>query len=47
MGASREKSVEEIWEAVSEWKTLEERAALLDAARRDELSGGGAGSVNI
>ena len=43
---SGEESVEEIWEAVSEWKTLEERAALLDAARRDELSGGRAGSVN-
>lgn len=44
---SREESVEEIWEAVSDWKTLEERAALLDAARRGELSGGRAGSVNV
>ncbi|AKU06749.1 MULTISPECIES: DUF7342 family protein [Haloferax] len=41
-----EESVEERWEAVSTWKTLEERAALLDAARRDELSGGRAGSIN-
>ncbi|SEP28733.1 hypothetical protein SAMN04487948_13412 [Halogranum amylolyticum] len=41
-----EQSVEDIWEAVSEWKTLEVRAALLDAARRDRLSGGRAGSIN-
>lgn len=45
--ASRDGEVEDIWEAVSEWKTLEERAALLDAARRDELSGGRAGRVNV
>ncbi|WP_433630973.1 DUF7342 family protein [Halomicrococcus sp. NG-SE-24] len=44
--ASREGGIEDIWEAVSNWKTLEERAALLDAARRDELSGGRAGRVN-
>jgi Fe2+ or Zn2+ uptake regulation protein len=44
--ASREGNVENVWEAVSNWKTLEERAALLDAARRDELSGGRAGSIN-
>ena len=29
-------TVEEVWEAVSEWKTLEQRAQLLDAARRDD-----------
>ncbi|WP_256302014.1 DUF7342 family protein [Haloarchaeobius salinus] len=44
--ASRDSSVEEIWEAVSDWKTLEKRAALLDAARRDDLPSGRAGSVN-
>ena len=32
---SREIATEEIWEVLSEWKTLERRAALLDAARRD------------
>ena len=32
--ASREGAVVEVWEALSEWKTLERRAALLDAARR-------------
>lgn len=45
VAASRDSTVEEIWEAVSDWQTLEERAALLDAARRDDLSGR-AGSVN-
>lgn len=44
--ASREEPVEDVWEAVSDWKTLEERAALLDAARRDDPSGGRAGSTN-
>lgn len=44
--ASREAVVEDVWEAVSDWKTVEERAALLDAARRDDLSGGRAGRVN-
>ena len=29
-------STEAAWEALSEWKTLERRAALLDAARRDD-----------
>jgi hypothetical protein len=37
---SHEESVEAVWEAVSTWKTLEERAALLDAARREDSSGG-------
>lgn len=40
-------SVEEVWEALSDWKTLAERAALLDAARRDEtLSSGSIGRVD-
>ncbi|MFT4920874.1 MAG: hypothetical protein ACI8XM_000065 [Haloarculaceae archaeon] len=43
---SRDSEVEEIWKAVSNWKTLEERAALLDAARRDAPSSGRPGSVN-
>ncbi len=34
--ASQHMSTEDAWEALSEWKTLEQRAALLDAARRDE-----------
>ncbi len=33
--ASQEMATEAAWEALSEWKTLERRAALLDAARRD------------
>jgi predicted ArsR family transcriptional regulator len=33
-----EETVEARWEALSEWKTLERRAALLDAARRDPPS---------
>jgi predicted ArsR family transcriptional regulator len=44
--ANRERAVEDVWEAVANWKTLEERAALLDAARQDEVSGGRAGRVN-
>jgi hypothetical protein len=32
---SRDMSTEAAWEALSEWETLERRAALLDAARRD------------
>lgn len=46
VAASREQAIEDVWEAVSDWKTLEERAALLDAARREDLSGGRAGSVD-
>lgn len=33
--ASQNMSTEAAWEALSEWKTLEQRATLLDAARRD------------
>jgi hypothetical protein len=40
-------SVEEVWEALSEWQTLERRAALLDAARRAESpSSGDVGPVD-
>lgn len=31
----RDATVEELWETVSEWKTLERRADVLDAARRE------------
>lgn len=34
-------AVEETWEAVSEWETLEQQAELLDAARRDERASNG------
>lgn len=44
--ASRDRSIEDVWEDVSTWKTLEQRAALLDAARRDDLSGGRAEELN-
>jgi hypothetical protein len=33
--ASKDMSTEAAWEALSEWQTLERRAALLDAAHRD------------
>jgi predicted ArsR family transcriptional regulator len=33
--ASQDMATEDAWEALSEWKTLERRASLLDAARRD------------
>ncbi|AWB28424.1 DUF7342 family protein [Halococcoides cellulosivorans] len=36
--ASRDMSTEDAWEALSEWETLERRATLLDAARRDDLA---------
>jgi hypothetical protein len=38
--ASREMTTEDAWEALSEWKTLERRATLLDAARRDHPASG-------
>jgi hypothetical protein len=38
--ASRDMATEDAWEALSEWETLERRAALLDAARRDHLDSG-------
>lgn len=38
--ASRDMPTEDAWEALSEWKTLEQRAALLDAARRDHPATG-------
>lgn len=38
--ASRELSTEAAWEALSEWETLERRAALLDAARRTDPAAG-------
>lgn len=41
LDASEEMSVEEAWRALSDWKTLERRAALLDAARQDDVRSGG------
>jgi hypothetical protein len=38
--ASRNMATEDAWEALSEWKTLEHRAALLDAARSDNPAAG-------
>ena len=38
--ASQDRATEDAWEALSEWKTLEQRAALLDAARRDHPASG-------
>jgi hypothetical protein len=38
--ASKDMATEDAWEALSEWKTLERRAALLDAARRDHPGSG-------
>jgi predicted ArsR family transcriptional regulator len=45
--ASREDTIEETWEALSAWKTLERRAELLDHARQDENThSGSVGSIN-
>jgi DNA-binding Lrp family transcriptional regulator len=33
--------VAEVWETLSEWNTVQKRAELLDAARRDTLNAGG------
>lgn len=46
--ASRDMSMEAAWEALSEWETLERRAELLDAARRDQpASGSKPGPVDV
>jgi len=43
----RDLSTEAVWEALSEWKTLERRAELLDAARRtDPVAGNSSGPVD-
>jgi predicted ArsR family transcriptional regulator len=40
-------AIEETWEALSAWKSLERRAEVLDRARQEEnTSGGGIGSIN-
>jgi hypothetical protein len=39
--ASRDVPTEEAWETLTEWETLERRAALLDVARRDHPVSGG------
>ena len=38
--ASRDRSTEEAWESLTEWQTLERRATLLDAARRNHTTVG-------
>jgi len=38
--ASRNMATEDAWEALSKWETLERRAALLDAARREQPAAG-------
>ncbi len=38
---SHEQPIEELWETLSEWKSLERRGELLDAARRDESASAG------
>lgn len=43
---SAETTVEEAWEALSDWQTLERRADLLDAARRDTHGRRGTSSIN-
>jgi len=44
---SRDVPTEDAWEALSEWETLERRAVLLDAARRDvPTSGGSSGHID-
>ncbi len=45
--ASRDMSTEDAWDALSEWKTLERRASLLDAARCDHpVSGRHSGHID-
>ncbi|WP_254545782.1 DUF7342 family protein [Halomarina pelagica] len=47
VAASRERPLEEAWEALSEWQTMERRADLLDAARRSgDLASGDVGRVD-
>ncbi len=44
--ASRDSTIEESWDALSKWKTLERRAELLDEARRDSFPSGGVDRIN-
>lgn len=43
---SRETTVEETWDTISDWKTLEKRAELLDTARRNRNTSSGVGTVD-
>lgn len=43
---SKETTVEDAWEALSEWQTLERRADMLDAARRDANPSRRGSSIN-
>jgi len=44
--ASQAMATEDAWEALSEWKTLERRAALLDAARREQPTESKSGHID-
>lgn len=44
--ASHELTVEEAWDELSNWQTLERRAELLDAARRDAYAGSGVDQID-
>jgi len=46
MDRTEEASVEEVWEALSEWKTLKQRAELLDTARQNGHSSSGGAKVD-
>lgn len=41
-----ENELETVWEALSEWKTLQRRAELIDAARRDDLPTSGVSRID-
>ena len=45
--ASEDSTLEDAWEALSEWQTLEQRAELLDAARRESTPSHSVNSVNV
>jgi predicted ArsR family transcriptional regulator len=45
--ATDEETVAERWEALSEWQTLETRAELLDAARRESASTSSATRIDV
>ncbi|QFU84373.1 DUF7342 family protein [Natronorubrum aibiense] len=46
MDHTKEASVEEVWEALSEWKTLKQRAELLDTARQNAHPSSGGAKVD-
>lgn len=46
MDSTKEASVEEVWEALSEWKTLKQRAELLDTARQNGHPSSGSAKID-